>query len=121
VGKSTLVNALVGHERQATGEVRGGDQKGRHTTTAAELVALPGTGILVDTPGVRALALWNADEGVAAAFPEIAEAAANCRFDDCSHRRAPGCAVLELVAEGVIDPARHRHWCELVDELAALD
>lgn len=119
VGKSTIVNALVGHERQATAEVRPGDRKGRHTTTAAELISLPGGGFLIDTPGVRALALWDAGGGLAATFPEIVEAGTECRFDDCTHRTEPGCEVLEAVEAGRIDPERHRHWVELGDELAA--
>ncbi len=119
VGKSTIVNALLGHERQATAEVRHGDRKGRHTTTAAELIALPEGGFLIDTPGVRALALWDAGGGLAATFPEIAEVGAGCRFDDCTHRSEPGCEVLEAVEAGRIDAERHRHWVELGDELAA--
>lgn len=121
VGKSTLVNHLLGAERQVTAEVRDGDLKGRHTTTAAELIPLPDTGYLLDTPGVRALALWRAAEGVDLAFPEITDAPEACRFDDCSHRNEPGCAVLALIEAGEIDPARHRHWMELVDEVEALN
>ena len=92
VGKSTLVNRLLGQERMATRAIRA-DGRGRHTTTTRELVLLPGGGILLDTPGMRVLGLWVAGDGVADAFADIGELAAGCRFADCGHDSEPGCAV----------------------------
>ena len=90
VGKSTLVNALLGEQRQATAAVRGDDSRGRHTTTHRELFVLPGGALLIDTPGIRALEVVGAEEGVEAAFDDIAELAARCRFSDCRHDGEPG-------------------------------
>jgi ribosome biogenesis GTPase / thiamine phosphate phosphatase len=117
VGKSTLVNALVGADVQATGEVRARDQRGRHTTTARELVLLPDGGVLVDTPGLRAVTLWVADEGFRRAFADIEALAPDCRFHDCAHDREPGCAVQAAVARGELDAARVLHYRELDAEL----
>jgi ribosome biogenesis GTPase len=115
VGKSSIVNSIAGERVQLEGEVRPGDAKGRHTTTAAQLLAV-GDLLLIDTPGVRALAVWDIEEGLDLAFPEIAAAAHDCRFDDCRHRDEPGCAVLAALAEGEIDPERLAHWHQLIDE-----
>jgi len=115
VGKSTLVNSLAGERVQLEGEVRPGDAKGRHTTTAAQLLAV-GDLLIIDTPGVRALAVWDIEEGLDLAFPEIAAAAVSCRFDDCTHRDVPGCAVMAEVEAGRIDPERLAHWHQLIDE-----
>jgi ribosome biogenesis GTPase len=117
VGKSTLVNVLVGDEVRATGAVRASDQRGRHTTTARELALLPGGGVLIDTPGLRAVTLWVADEGFRRAFADIEALAARCRFHDCAHDREPGCAVQQAVADGVLDAARVAHYRELDAEL----
>jgi ribosome biogenesis GTPase / thiamine phosphate phosphatase len=119
-GKSTLVNALLGHEALATRAVRGGDHKGRHTTTARHLVPLPGGGALVDTPGVRELGMWGSDDGVRAAFADIAALAEACRFADCRHDGEPGCAVAAAVADGSLDAGRLASHRDLVRELAAL-
>jgi ribosome biogenesis GTPase len=113
VGKSTLVNALVGDDVQRIGAVRG-DRKGRHTTTAAELV-LAGDGVVADTPGLRTLGLWDAERGIDAAFPDVAGRAADCRFDDCRHDQEPGCAVREAVAPARL--AAYRHLRAELDEL----
>jgi ribosome biogenesis GTPase / thiamine phosphate phosphatase len=115
VGKSTLVNALVGSDRQRVGHVRN-DQKGRHTTTAAELVRLPGGGLLLDTPGLRSLGLWTDGEGLDRAFADIATLALKCRFPNCRHESEPGCAV-----RGVVDPVRIDAYRRLRAELDALD
>lgn len=120
VGKSTLVNALVGADVQATGEVRARDQRGRHTTTARELVLLPDGGVLVDTPGLRAVTLWAADDGFHRAFADIEALAADCRFRDCAHDQEPGCAVQAAVARGGLDAARVVHYRELDAELDAV-
>lgn len=120
VGKSTLVNRLVGEELQATKAVRETDDKGRHTTVARELVLVPGGGVLIDTPGMRALALWDAEDGMAAAFPDIEALAVRCRFRDCTHDAEPGCAVIAAVAEGALPERRLASYRRLSDELVEL-
>lgn len=119
VGKSTLVNVLVGDDVQATGDVRDRDQRGRHTTTARELVALPGGGILIDTPGLRAVALWDADEGLSRVFGDIEDLALQCRFADCAHDTEPDCAVRAAVERGDLDADRVKHYQRLDQELDA--
>jgi len=99
-GKSTLINALLGTQQQRTGEVREDDSRGRHTTTARRLFTLPGSGMVIDTPGMRELQLWDAQEGVAATFPEIEELGKECHFRDCRHENEPLCAVTRAVEEG---------------------
>ena len=117
VGKSTIINALVGAEVQATQEVRAGDARGRHTTIARRLIALPGGGSIVDTPGIRAVGPWDAWEGLAAAYAEIDTLDQDCRFaEDCWHQGEPGCAVA-----GQVDPGRLRRYLELANELADQD
>lgn len=106
VGKSSLVNLLVGREVQQTGAVREHDGKGRHTTVSREVVDIPGGGSVVDMPGIRGLGLWDADAGIEAAFADIAELAASCRFRDCRHIDEPGCAVRQAVAEGELGQTR---------------
>jgi ribosome biogenesis GTPase len=118
-GKSTLVNAVLGHEALATGGVRGGDAKGRHTTTRRELLILPLGGGLLDTPGVRAIALWPGYANLEAVFTEVAAAAQECRFGDCTHDTEPGCAVGAAVAAGAIDAERLDAWRQLTEELEA--
>ena len=121
VGKSTLVNALVGAEVQATTAVRTGDQRGRHTTVAAELVAVPGGGWLIDTPGMRALSLWLSGHGIERAFADVFELMDQCRFRDCKHDQEPGCAVREAIDDGRLDPDRFANLERLVAEEAALE
>jgi ribosome biogenesis GTPase len=118
VGKSTLVNALLGEERQKTAEVRDSDSRGRHTTTHRELFELPGGALLVDTPGIRALEVLGADEGVEAAFDDVADIAAACRFSDCRHEGEPGCAVRAALADGRLTEARLASHRKLERELA---
>lgn len=120
VGKSTLVNALLGAERQATGGVREHDSRGRHTTTHRELVPLPGGALLLDTPGMRELQLWGDETGLDDAFPEVAALAAGCRFRDCRHEREPGCAVLGALERGELEAERFESWRKLQRELAWL-
>ena len=115
-GKSTLINALLGKERQETGEVRMSDHRGRHTTVARELIQLPGGGILIDTPGLRALALTGSEEGIAGTFPEIEEAALACRFRDCTHHDEPGCAVRAAVESGELPASRLANYQKLMRE-----
>ncbi len=121
VGKSTLVNALVGQERQATAVVREGDQRGRHTTTASELVRLPGDGWLIDTPGVRAVSLWSSGRGIERAFADVFELMDHCRFRDCKHEQEPGCAVNAAIDAGLLDPRRLESMKRLVAEEAVLE
>ena len=121
VGKSTLVNALVGHSRQATAEVREGDQRGRHTTTASELVRVVGGGWLIDTPGVRAVSLWSSGRGIERAFADVFELMDHCRFRDCKHGDEPDCAVNAAVADGRLDPRRLVSMQRLVAEEVALE
>lgn len=121
VGKSTLVNALVGQQRQVTAAVRDDDQRGRHTTTAAELVRLPAGGWLIDTPGVRAVSLWSSGHGIERAFADVFELMDHCRFRDCKHELEPGCAVAVAVAEGRLDVRRLDSMKRLVAEEAALE
>lgn len=105
VGKSSLVNMLVGHELQETTPVRE-DGKGRHTTVSREMVAIPGGGFIMDMPGVRGLGLWEADAGIGAAFADIEEVAERCRFRDCGHEDEPGCAVRAAVESGELSEER---------------
>lgn len=121
VGKSTLVNALVGRRVQRTGEVREGDQRGRHTTVAAELVDLPGGGWLIDTPGLRAVTLWTSGHGIERAFADIFALSEQCRFRDCKHEDEPNCAVREAIAEGRLVPARLSAMERLIAEEAAVE
>jgi len=118
VGKSTLVNALLGEDRQATAAVRGSDSRGRHTTTHRELFELPGGALLVDTPGIRALEVLGAEAGLEAAFDEVAEIAATCRFSDCAHEGEPGCAVRLAIADGRLDEERLASFRKLEREQA---
>ncbi|MBB4775363.1 ribosome small subunit-dependent GTPase A [Actinomadura livida] len=105
-GKSTLGNALLGRDALATGAVRAGDGKGRHTTVRRELLPLPGGGVLIDTPGLRGVGLFEAADGLERAFADITELAADCRFGDCAHRTEPGCAVLAAVEDGTLPRRR---------------
>lgn len=106
VGKSTLVNALLGEQRQATGAVRDDDSRGRHTTTHRELFALPGGALLIDTPGIRSLEVVGADEGLDTAFDDILALATTCRFSDCGHAGEPGCAVRAAIDAGTLTEDR---------------
>jgi ribosome biogenesis GTPase len=118
VGKSTLVNRLVGGERLAVGPVRESDGRGRHTTTSRQLVELPGGALLIDTPGMRELQLWSDESSVEQAFDDIAERARGCRFEDCAHGSEPGCAVMEAVANGRLDADRLANYQRLLREAA---
>jgi ribosome biogenesis GTPase len=121
VGKSTLVNVLLGEQRMATAAVREGDDKGRHTTSHRELVLLPGGGLIVDTPGVREIGLVDADEGVSVVFDDIEQLAQTCKFGDCTHANEPGCAVRGAIEDGTLDPDRWAHFQKLGLELAAME
>lgn len=118
VGKSTLVNVLAGEVLMQTRSIREDDARGRHTTTHRELVLLPNGSLILDTPGMRELGLWDADAGIASAFSDVEALAANCRFHDCRHRTEPGCAVLQALSKGTLDPARWESFGKLQRELA---
>jgi ribosome biogenesis GTPase len=118
VGKSTLLNWMVGEELLATATVREGDDKGRHTTVAREIVVIPGGGVIIDTPGMRAIGLWEAEDGLAAAFPDIEALAEHCRFRDCAHEDEPGCAVAHAVEAGELPMRRLDSYRRLTRELA---
>jgi ribosome biogenesis GTPase len=117
VGKSTLINRLAGDELAAVGEVRRGG-RGRHTTRHRQLLELPGGALVVDTPGLRELQLWEGD--LDAAFPDVVALAGRCRFSDCAHEHEPGCAVLAAIAAGELDRARLESYRELESELDAV-
>lgn len=117
VGKSSLVNRLAGEDLTATGGVRA-DRKGRHTTTRRELFRLASGALLLDTPGLRELQLWDLDEGLDRAFPEIEELAGSCRFRDCAHDTEPDCAVLAAVDAGTLAPERLESYQKLRREAA---
>jgi len=117
VGKSTLMNALIGWQRQDTGKIREADDRGRHTTTRRELVRMPGGGLLIDTPGMRELQLSEAGDGLLSAFDDIAELARGCAFRDCGHGPEPDCAVRDAVAAGRLSAERLEGFHKLVREL----
>lgn len=115
-GKSTLANALLGEDVMDVRAVRDVDGKGRHTTTTRNLLVLPGGGVLIDTPGLRGVGLWDAGTGVGQVFAEIEELAGNCRFHDCAHESEPGCAVLEAVETGELPQRRLDSYRKLLRE-----
>ena len=121
VGKSSIINRLLGESRQKTRAVRAADSRGRHTTIHRELIAAPGGGIIIDTPGMRELQLWDSDRALEEAFAEIDALAPDCRFRDCSHRREPGCAVRAAVDDGRLPAIRLSHYLRLDHERANLD
>jgi ribosome biogenesis GTPase len=118
VGKSTIVNRLVGHDMLRTREVREWDNRGRHTSTVRQLIVLPESGILIDTPGMRELQLWDAVEYTGGTFADIERLANDCRFRDCRHRQEPGCAVRAAVEEGQLSSGRLESYHKLQDEQA---
>jgi ribosome biogenesis GTPase / thiamine phosphate phosphatase len=120
VGKSTIINRLVGSDVQRTQEVREADSKGRHTTSHRELVRLPNGGLLIDTPGMRELQLWDAGGAVSETFDDIEALAASCHFTDCRHRDEPRCTVKAAVDEGRLPAGRLESYLKLQDELAYL-
>ena len=120
VGKSTIINRLAGSDIRRTQEVRPADSRGRHTTTHRELIMLPGGGLIVDTPGMRELQLWDASDAVRETFDDIEAFAADCHFTDCRHRDEPRCAVKAAVAEGKLRADRLESYVKLQSELSQL-
>jgi ribosome biogenesis GTPase len=119
-GKSSLINALAGEELLPTGEVRAYDAKGRHTTTSRELVVLKQGGVLIDTPGIRELGMWEITESVDDAYDDILELSLSCKFRNCSHRLEPHCAVRLAVEEGTLSVHRLDQYLKLKNEVSAL-
>ncbi|NBE52991.1 ribosome small subunit-dependent GTPase A [Streptomyces boluensis] len=115
-GKSTLANALLGEDVMDVQSARDVDGKGRHTTTTRNLLVLPGGGVLIDTPGLRGVGLWDAETGVGQVFAEIEEFAAECRFQDCAHEAEPGCAVLAALEDGTLAERRLQSYRKLLRE-----
>ena len=120
VGKSTIINRLVGREVQKTRDIRESDSKGRHTTSHRQLVFLPNGGFLIDTPGMRELQLWDVGEAVKETFDDIEALALECRFSDCRHRDEPRCAVKTAVEEGRLSASRLESYVKLQEELEHL-
>ncbi len=115
VGKSTLINKLIGSDSLATGEI-GTDDKGRHTTTHRELITLANGAFVIDTPGMRELGMWNSGDGIDAAFSDIEKLTRTCRFSNCTHTAEPGCAVQAALADGTLDAARWESFLKLKTE-----
>ncbi len=121
VGKSTIINRLVGEDVQKTREVRTADSKGRHTTMHRELVVLPNGGLIIDTPGMRELQLWDVGDSVRETFDDIETVAAGCHFTDCRHRGEPRCAVKDAIADGRLAAGRLESYLRLQDEVVFLE
>lgn len=117
VGKSSIINRLLGEELLPTNEVRESDSRGRHTTARRELIALPGGGMVIDTPGMRELQLWGDERGLRQAFDDIEEVASGCRFRDCGHEREPGCAIKAAIESGALSEERFASYLKLKGEL----
>lgn len=121
VGKSTLINKLIGEEKLLTKEIRGDDDKGMHTTTHRELVPLKGGGIVIDTPGMRELHILDAGTGLESTFKDIEELALTCKFNDCSHKSEPGCAIKESIINGTLTEDRFENYLKLQKESAFIE
>lgn len=116
VGKSSLVNALAGSERMAVHEIREDDSRGRHTTTHRQLIRLPGGAMIIDTPGMRELGMWDVTSGLAEAFEDVEEYLGKCRFSDCRHQTEPGCAIIHAIRSGTLPADRWQSYSRLKKE-----
>ena len=121
VGKSALTNTLINENLQKTGKQRSHDKRGRHTTSSALMIDLPGGGSIIDSPGLREIQLWADDDDLDNVFQEISSIADNCKFNDCQHQGEPGCAVQEALGNGMITPERYNSYLELKKEIAYLN
>lgn len=121
VGKSTLINSLAGEELLAVQAIREYDDEGRHTTTHRQLVVLKDGGLIIDTPGMREFQIWDGNEGVQQTFGDIEELATNCRFNDCSHKKEPGCAVREAIDNGTLPASRFQSYLKLQREIRFIE
>ena len=119
VGKSSLINALAGQEVMDTGGIREDDARGRHTTTHRQLLRLPSGILVIDTPGMRELGMWDAAEGLSAAFPDVERFLGQCRFHDCRHGQEPGCAIRGALERGELSPQRWKNYRQLAGESSA--
>ncbi|MDG5472915.1 ribosome small subunit-dependent GTPase A [Jeotgalibacillus sp. ET6] len=121
VGKSSIINSLMQEDRMATHEIREGDDRGKHTTTHRELLSLPTGGVMIDTPGMRELQLWESEGGLEHGFQDIERLARECQFRDCKHENEPGCAVAAAIEEGSLDADRLASYRKLQKELAYME
>lgn len=121
VGKSTIINVLLGESIQTVQEVRASTHKGKHTTSRRELFVLPGGGLLIDTPGMRELQLWSGERSLHSAFDDIDSLAAQCRFRDCEHQTEPGCAVQSALIDGSLDAARFKNYLKMKKKIRYLE
>lgn len=117
VGKSTLVNTLYGKEIMTTSEIRQEDSRGRHTTTSRHLIKLPNGAMIIDTPGMRELGMWNSDDGIDKTFQDIEEYIGRCKFSNCTHTNEPGCKILEAIELGELSQERFNQYMKLKNEL----
>jgi ribosome biogenesis GTPase len=121
VGKSTIINRLLGEDRLTIGDVRSEDNRGRHTTTHRELILLPDGGMVIDTPGLREIQAWGDNNDLSHTFEDIYAIAAQCRFSDCRHNGEPGCAIASALNDGTLDPGRYKNYLKLRREIKHLD
>jgi ribosome small subunit-dependent GTPase A len=119
-GKSSLINNLAKENIMKVGSLRSDMDKGRHTTTHKQMIILPGGGLIIDTPGIRELQLWDAAEGIEKTFEDIEAIAADCKFADCTHSGEPGCAVRKAIEDGILDESRFENYLKVLREQAYL-
>lgn len=121
VGKSTIVNALLGKDIQSVNEISDSVNKGRHTTTSRQLFLMDNGAMLIDTPGMREIQFWGDEEGISSAFEDVEKLISLCKFKDCSHNGEPGCAIQSALESGELDPGRYRNYVSMQNELARLE
>ena len=120
VGKSSIINCLLGYDQLVIGELRKSDGRGRHTTTYREMLLLPNGGIVIDTPGMREIQIWTDSDGMEKTFSDIEELATQCRFRDCNHSTEPGCAIMNALENGTLDKKRYTNYLRLQKEVRHL-